>query len=333
VENTATVTSATGDSDLRNNSSTTTVDVGVVADVSIDKSLETTPVVSGQPATFRLSVTNAGPATAPDVTTSDTLPPGTVFVSAEAALGCVSDRQEGLVVVTCSLGALAPGDTASSTLTLLAPTTGALTNVGSAGSGALDPCPEDGVCAAGDDRGNVDSVTFEVVNRPPVATDDLDVLAVSGVPLTIDVLANDFEPDGEPLEVVAVGAPQAGSAELGSVIYTSDSEYIGTDQFTYTVCDPGGLCDEGLVTLTIVAAPTEAQPPPGTSDPPSERGETFGGGQQGALAATGLPLTTWIGLGVLFLAGGILVRWASVPGRARLDRSRRRDRREIRCGA
>ena len=79
VTNTATATSATPDPDTTNNQQSATVEVVILSDVAITKTLLTDPIVAGQPVTYEISVTNNGPNDAPDVVLSDTLPPGTTL--------------------------------------------------------------------------------------------------------------------------------------------------------------------------------------------------------------------------------------------------------------
>ncbi|MFC2106374.1 Ig-like domain-containing protein, partial [Candidatus Bipolaricaulota bacterium] len=58
------------------------------------------------------------------------------------------------------------------------------------------------------------------------------------------------------LECDCVEPPQHGSIERGpdhTVNYTPNPNYMGTDTFTYIVCDPDGLCDTATVTVTISA--------------------------------------------------------------------------------
>ena len=90
-------------------------------------------------------------------------------------------------------------------------------------------------------------------NRLPQAGDDS--LAVrSGLAATVDVLANDSDPDGDQLSVVAATAGAHGSVECapaGSCTYTSVSGYAGSDVFTYTVEDGYGGADLGIVTVTV----------------------------------------------------------------------------------
>ena len=87
IVNTASASSDTPDSDPSDNDSTASADTSPVADISLEKTLLTDPVVAGSTADFELTVTNAGPSTAVDVVVTDLLPAGLTFVSASS--GCV----------------------------------------------------------------------------------------------------------------------------------------------------------------------------------------------------------------------------------------------------
>ena len=91
------------------------------------------------------------------------------------------------------------------------------------------------------------------VNDPPVAVDD-EVETLEDVPAVFDVLANDSDVDGDPLEVVAVGAAAHATTTIagGGVRYASELNWYGTDRFTYTIADPEGLTDEATVTVTVL---------------------------------------------------------------------------------
>ncbi|MER9758452.1 Ig-like domain-containing protein [Mesorhizobium sp. M0138] len=59
----------------------------------------------------------------------------------------------------------------------------------------------------------------------------------------VAALANDADPDGDPIKVTAVGEPQHGTAEVGpdgSIVYTPAERFSGSDTFTYTVSDDRG---------------------------------------------------------------------------------------------
>ena len=73
------------------------------------------------------------------------------------------------------------------------------------------------------------------VPRPDTAT------ALSGQPVSIDVLANDFDADAQPspLSIVSVGSPSWGSAEIvdGEIVYIPQTDLSSRDSFSYTITD------------------------------------------------------------------------------------------------
>lgn len=89
------------------------------------------------------------------------------------------------------------------------------------------------------------------VNYPPVAVDD-ETTALSNEPTEIDVLANDTDEGDHELTLVSVDDLKFGtvSIENNKVIYTSDEDFTGTDNFTYVVSD-GVDTDTGIVTVTV----------------------------------------------------------------------------------
>jgi hypothetical protein len=93
-------------------------------------------------------------------------------------------------------------------------------------------------------------------NTDPVAVDDV-AETDHGVPVTIDVLANDTDPDGDDLVVDAVTQPADGTAAIdgNQITYTPDTGFAGTDSFTYTVADGRGGSDEATITVTVHEPP------------------------------------------------------------------------------
>ncbi|HEX2122028.1 MAG TPA: Ig-like domain-containing protein, partial [Thermoanaerobaculia bacterium] len=113
----------------------------------------------------------------------------------------------------------------------------------------------------------VDDVTFsglsagtcDAPNRAPEAGDD-SASTATDTPVTIDVLANDSDADGDPMTISAVGAPSNGSASAsgGSITYTPAAGFAGTDTFTYTVSDSFGGSDSATVTVVVNGGPAAA---------------------------------------------------------------------------
>lgn len=98
------------------------------------------------------------------------------------------------------------------------------------------------------------TVNITVSDRAPIANADVANTRVE-TPVTIDVLANDSDPDGDAIQVSAVGTPAHGTAVVsgGAVIYTPAAGYVGTDSFAYTITDANGTTAQGTVTVTVEA--------------------------------------------------------------------------------
>ncbi len=103
----------------------------------------------------------------------------------------------------------------------------------------------------GTDVGTV-SMTVSAVNDAPVANND-SASTAEDTAVTINVLANDSDVDGDTLSVASVTNPPHGSAvKSGSnVVYTPDAGYSGTDSFSYTVSDGNGGTDTATVTVNV----------------------------------------------------------------------------------
>jgi hypothetical protein len=92
-------------------------------------------------------------------------------------------------------------------------------------------------------------------NRAPVAADD-EASTPYQAPVTIDVLANDSDPDGDPLTVTRITRdPAHGSAVVTvageSVVYMPEQGFAGTDELGYEVGDGRGGSDDATVTVTV----------------------------------------------------------------------------------
>ncbi|MCC3635911.1 MAG: tandem-95 repeat protein, partial [Microcoleus sp. PH2017_37_MFU_D_B] len=98
-------------------------------------------------------------------------------------------------------------------------------------------------------------VNINIINRSPIANPDsystldssvLNVDAIAGV------LANDIDPDGNPLTAAPVALPNKGNLILnknGSFTYTPNTGFSGTDSFTYNLND--GILESSPVAVNI----------------------------------------------------------------------------------
>ena len=71
------------------------------------------------------------------------------------------------------------------------------------------------------------------------------------------VLANDSDPEGDPLTASLETSPTGGTILFnsdGSFTYTPNQGFVGTDSFTYRVSD-GSRSTVGVVSIRVIAIP------------------------------------------------------------------------------
>lgn len=97
-------------------------------------------------------------------------------------------------------------------------------------------------------------ITVNQVNDDPVANADT-TFTEQYTPVSIDVLANDTDIDGDVLSIAAVSAPSHGEASIadGKVTYAPGPTFKESDSFSYTVADGHGGTDEGTIAVTAIA--------------------------------------------------------------------------------
>ena len=94
---------------------------------------------------------------------------------------------------------------------------------------------------------------FKVPEAPDVVDDS--ATTDENVAITIDVLANDTDADRDAFSVIEVGTANNGVASInadGTVEYTPNGGFIGTDTFTYTVEDEAGNVSTANVSVNVV---------------------------------------------------------------------------------
>lgn len=144
---------------------------------------------------------------------------------------------------------------------LLVASGSAILNVDSDGDGATDTI----VTLQGNFPGtfkvtpsDADGETFTTItfaaNLAPIANDD-SYDARNGIALgSVNLLANDSDPDGDPLEVAGFDYAGTGTLDVradGTFSYTPTAGFTGTDTFTYTIRDAFGAEDSATVSLSV----------------------------------------------------------------------------------
>lgn len=96
--------------------------------------------------------------------------------------------------------------------------------------------------------------TISVVkaNLVPVAENDF-ARTARNTAVAIPVLANDHDPDGDPLSIAAFDQPAYGAVALdgGRLVYTPPRNYQGTAAFAYMIADGQGGTASATVTVTV----------------------------------------------------------------------------------
>jgi hypothetical protein len=125
--------------------------------------------------------------------------------------------------------------------------------------GLTRPCDDASIAnATGGDGGDIGAYEEQgpcFANVAPDAVDDLASVAEDSGANAIAVLANDTDSNGDPLTVTAVTQGAHGSVTFtaGSVSYTPQANYSGSDSFTYTIDDGDSATDTATVSVTVTS--------------------------------------------------------------------------------
>ncbi|MFZ5863100.1 MAG: DUF11 domain-containing protein [Nitrospirota bacterium] len=241
LSNTASATASESDPVSGNNSATTSTTVnGLSADLALNKTDSPDPVLVGQNLTYTITVTNLGPNSATSVTVSDPLPVGATWVSSTPSQGSCS----GTSTVTCSLGILGNGASATVTIVVTPTVSGTLNNTASVTSAVSDPVPGNNSMSA--------STTVTAQADVSITKTDAPDPVLVGQNLTYTITVTNNGPNSA-TNVVMTDPLPAGATFVSSS--TTQGSCTGT---TTVSCTLGTLINGASATVTIVVTPTAA---------------------------------------------------------------------------
>ncbi len=122
------------------------------------------------------------------------------------------------------------------------------------------------------------SASTSPANAAPTATAD-SASTSEDTAVTVSVLGNDSDPDGDALGIASVTQGANGTVVDngdGTVTYTPNADFNGTDSFTYTVSDGNGGTDTATVNVTVNPV----------NDAPAASGESIATNQDTAITAS-----------------------------------------------
>ncbi len=205
------------------------------------------PVQAGDNVTYVLTVTNTAPAAAPNVQVADSFP-GATLVSATASGGCT-----GTTTVTCSLGTIASGDSATATVVVKSP--GTVPGSGNIVNTATSP-PGENPAATETTAVVSPSLTTTIQDAPDPVTAGNDVQYIltvtnNGISAVANAHVVDTLPPGTTLK-----SADASCSGTGPVDCTLGPLAVGASaQAELIVTSPGTVPGSGTITNSAVATP------------------------------------------------------------------------------
>lgn len=281
MNNTASVSSATSDPNMANNSDTDTVDIDSSADLAIVKTLDTPDFTAGNNERYKLTVTNNGPSDVSSFMISDALDSDLTYQSSSSNISCT-----GTTTITCTGGVIDAGDTLVATITVaVSPSVVAGTTISNTATVATvapttDPNPGNnsstvvativnstdlaitknatGTFTAGE-TGNY---TIAVENKGPSDTPTNDVTVVDGLPVGMTLASYTgmgWSCSGTAVVTCVYAPVLVNGATTPDLTLTADiaANKLGTVVNTATVSsttdDPDPTNDSDSATVNIVA--------------------------------------------------------------------------------
>jgi uncharacterized repeat protein (TIGR01451 family) len=247
--------------------------LGVQIDVNaakplIELTVDKSEAKVGDVLTYTSKVTNTGTTDSNNSTFSGNTPQGTSFIPGSLV---INGENESGNTPSSNLGTIKPGQAISVTYQVKVDSVPPSNKFVNQTNLDYQYNMVVGEPAISDSTKSNEVVTIytEKPNQPPVARDD-EASTDFQSPVTIDVLVNDSDPDGnlEPASLNVTKAPNNGTIlpSKNNLIYTPKDGFSGVDTFEYQICDTSNLCDTAIVTVNVNKKPVEIAAPKALDD-------------------------------------------------------------------
>jgi uncharacterized repeat protein (TIGR01451 family) len=256
ILNEAMVTSPTPDLNPSNNFATveTRVAAASEADLKVEKADDMDPVLSGANVTYTLLVTNLGPASATNVSLTDTLPAGLSLVSATTTVGTCAGT-------TCTLGTLAPSATATVTIVATATTTGLHVNTATVTAAEVDPAPANNTASESTTVATSDQadLAIEKIGPQVLQPGDTSIYQIRvinrGPGTALDVTVEDLLPAGLTFRANTGACVTAFPCSIGTVAPGQSFTISTTFSVDAGVATPSTITNTATVESTVTVDP------------------------------------------------------------------------------
>ena len=235
ITNTASVGGNEPDPNSSNNRASADTTVNPSTDLSITKTDSPDPVVVGQTLTYKVTAKNNGPSNATGVKVTDNLPAGVTFQSATPSQGSCSQASG---TVTCNLGNLASGASATVEIKVTPQSAGKITNKASVGGNESDP-------NSSNNRASAETTVNPSANLSISKTDSPDPVAVRQT-LTYTVTVKNNGPSNATGVKVTDNLPSGVTFQSATPSQGSCSQASGT-----VTCSLGNLANGASATVEI----------------------------------------------------------------------------------
>jgi uncharacterized repeat protein (TIGR01451 family) len=234
--NSVSVSDANFDPNPANNSSSATGVVNGAADLSLQVNAPQSVFV-GNNITFAYTIQNAGPSNATGVTLTDTLPAGLTFVSSTPPV-CT-----GGVTVTCNVGNVANGASASVSIVASVNASGKFINTANVFANESDPFPSNNTAIDSFSASASADLAISIASAPPTPVVGLNLT------FTLTIMNNGPSP--------ATGVTVVNQVPAGTS-FVSATPSQGSPCSAVVSCALGNLASGASATVAIVLAPQAA---------------------------------------------------------------------------